>query len=128
MKEKQCGNCERHCDSCGACRPQITITPAEYDILMQFAITPFLPVAASWNLKTPIYLEDTAYTSEEYSAALTALHVKGLIRIDYDIPLCHFHYEAYRAYPMHGSMALTSRGQDVIEQLELQNIELDETE
>ena len=90
-----CGNCEGHCGSCGGCRPQLTITPAEYALLMQFAVTPFLPVAAGWNLKTPVYLEETAYTSEEYSAALTALSLKGLIRIDYDIPLSNFSYQAY---------------------------------
>lgn len=123
-----CGSCEGHCGSCGGCRPQLTITPVEYDLLMQFAVTPFLPVAAGWNLKTPIYLEETAYTTEEYSNALTALRAKGLIYIDYDIPLCHFHYEAYQAYPMHGSMALTGFGQDIVEQLELQNIEFDKAE
>ena len=122
-----CGNCEGHCGSCGGCRPQLTITPAEYALLMQFAVTPFLPVAAGWNLKTPVYLEETAYTSEEYSAALTALSLKGLIRIDYDIPLSNLSYQAYQSYPMHGSMALTGAGQEIVEQLELQDVEQDET-
>ena len=106
---------------------RLTITPAEYALLMQFAVTPFLPVAAGWNLKTPVYLEETAYTSEEYSAALTALSLKGLIRIDYDIPLSNFSYQAYQSYPMHGSMALTGAGQEIVEQLELQDVEQDET-
>ena len=120
-----CGNCEGHCGSCGGCRPQLTITPVEYALLQQFAITPYLPVAAGWNLKTPVYLEEAEYTPEEYSAALTALSLKGLIRIDYDVPLDNFSYEAYKSYPMHGSMALTGAGQDIVEQLEIQDVEQD---
>ena len=120
-----CGNWEGHCGSCGGCRPQLTITPVEYALLQQFAITPFLPVAAGWNLKTPVYLEEAEYTPEEYSAALTALSLKGLIRIDYDVPLDNFSYEAYKSYPMHGSMALTGAGQDIVEQLEIQDVEQD---
>lgn len=129
----ECGHaCGKSCnkDQCGACcgggcKPQITITPVEYALLQQFAVTPFLPVAASWNLKTPIYLEENAYTKEEYSAALHALNLKGLIRIDYDIPLSNFQYKAYQSYPMHGSMALTGAGQEIVEQLEIQDIEQD---
>ena len=119
------GNCEGHCGSCGGCRPQLTITPVEYALLQQFAITPFLPAAADWNLKTPVYLEEAEYTPEEYSAALTALRLKGLIRIDYDVPLGNFSYEAYKSYPMHGSMALTGAGQDIVEQLAIQDVEQD---
>ncbi|MCD8357141.1 MAG: hypothetical protein LUE11_11325 [Clostridia bacterium] len=114
----QCGAC---CG--GGCRSQITITPVEYALLQQFAITPFLPVAASWNLKTPIYLEETAYQPEEYSDALTTLSLKGLIRIDYDIPLTNFNYHTYKSYPMHGSMALTGTGQEIVEQIEIQDVQ-----
>ena len=93
----------------------MTLVPAEYALLQTFAVTPFLPVAASWNLKTPIYLEDSEFSQEEYSWAVQALALKGLVRIDFD-------YSAYRSYPMHGSMALTAAGQDIVEQLEIQDI------
>lgn len=118
-----CDNCEGSCGGCSGCRSSLTITPVEYALLQQFAVTPFLPVAASWNLKIPIYLEETAYSAEEYGAALTGLSLKGLIRIDYDVPLSNFSYQAYQSYPMHGSMALTGRGQDIVEQLEIQDVE-----
>ena len=48
---------------------------------------------------------------------------KGLLRLDYDIPLENFDYAAYRNYPLHGSMALTGHGQDILEQIEIQGIE-----
>ena len=118
---KDCG--KNHCGACcgGACH-SLTLVPAEYALLQTFAVTPFLPVAASWNLKTPIYLEDSEFSQEEYSWAVQALALKGLVRIDYDIPLGKFDYSAYRSYPMHGSMALTAAGQDIVEQLEIQDI------
>lgn len=127
--EQACGkSCNQ--DTCGACcgggcKPQITITTVEYALLQQLAITPFLPVASGWDLKTPVYLEETDYTQEEYTAAIRALDGKGLIRMDYDIPLSNFPYQAYQAYPMHGSMALTGAGQEIVEQLEIQGIERD---
>ena len=39
------------------------------------------------------------------------------------MPLRGFDYAAYREYPLHGSMALTGRGQDVLEQIEILGIE-----
>ena len=43
---------------------------------------------------------------------------KNLITLDFDKPLKN--YTPSPAYPIHGSMALTARGQHVIELLELQ--------
>jgi hypothetical protein len=57
------------------------------------------------------------------SQIITALQQKQLIRLDYDLPLSGFDYEVYGKYPAQGSMALTARGQQVIEQLEIQGIE-----
>jgi glucose-inhibited division protein A len=48
---------------------------------------------------------------------------KALIDIDYHLPLKGFEYSAYAAYPLHGSMALTQRGQQVLELLEVQGVE-----
>lgn len=69
---------------------------------------------------TPIYLEDTRYTREEYSLILECLEKKGLIDIDYRQSLSGFDYSAYAGFPCHGSIALTARGQTVVEMLELQ--------
>lgn len=117
-------SCEsnKHCGACcgGCCSKQLILSPAEAELLEQFAVTPFLPVACSGDSETPIYLEENTEQPEVYSAALTALYQKGLIRIDYDIPLTNFDYAAYQNYPIHGSMALTQAGQDVVEQLEME--------
>lgn len=107
------------CESCtGGCPCRMPLTPAEISVLSKLAVTPFLPVASHFNLKMPIYLEQSEYQPEIYGRALLALQQKGLIRIDYDLPLVNFEYTAYKNYPMHGSMALTGAGQDAIEQLE----------
>ena len=58
----------------------------------------------------------------EYSAAITGLEIKRLIRLDYDLPLTNFDYGAYGQYPCQGSMALTARGQAVVELLEIQGV------
>ena len=54
---------------------------------------------------------------------ISSLANRGLIRVDYDIPLLNYDYAEYRAYPLHGSMALTMRGQEIIELLEIQGLE-----
>jgi hypothetical protein len=92
------------------------------DLLWHFAEIPFLPVARRWDSETPVYLENSAVPKEEMSLIVAALQQKQLIRLDYDLPLDGFDYEAYRDYPAQGSMALTARGQQVIEQLEIQGI------
>lgn len=71
---------------------------------------------------TPVYLEDTHSTTEEYSLVLQALERKGLISLDYDQPLPGVDMSAYAGYPVHGSMALTARGQTILEMLEIQGI------
>ena len=71
---------------------------------------------------TPIYLEDDAYSREEYSAIIRLLEQKNLINLDYT-PLSGAKMGHYAGYPVHGSMALTERGQQVLELLELQGAE-----
>ena len=56
------------------------------------------------------------------SLILQCLEKKGLISLDYDKPLRGFDEKAYEAYPIRGSMALTERGQKVMELLEYQGI------
>jgi hypothetical protein len=93
------------------------------DLLWRFAEIPFLPVARRWDSETPVYLEDNTRPAEELSQVIQALQLKQLIRLDYDLPLSGFDYAPYANYPAQGSMALTARGQQVIEQLEIQGIE-----
>ena len=83
---------------------------------------PFLPVARKADDMTPIYLEGTEFSWEEYSMILSHLDRKGLIDIDYRNPLSGFDYASYTGYPVHGSMALTERGHAVIELMEMQGL------
>ena len=111
-----CGAC---CGgSCGGCDGSLELTELELELLGQFAQTPFLPVARRWDSETPVYLAD----QKEYGNAILLLQQKRLIRLDYDIPLLHFDYKGYEAYPCQGSMALTARGQEILELLEVHGL------
>lgn len=113
-------NCENCNGSCGDCGSELFLTEAELALLRRFGETPFLPAAAAYDMKTPVYLEDEG----DWGPAILGLAGKGLIQLDYDIPLKNFDYMArYQAWPLHGSMALTGRGQDILEQIEIQGIE-----
>ncbi len=81
---------------------------------------PFLPIARRADSEIPVYLEDAQASREETSAALQCLEKKGLISLDYDQPLKSFDFSRYAGFPVRGSMALTLRGQQVLELLELQ--------
>lgn len=111
-----CGNCS----SCGGCDPSLTITPGELEILQSLAQIPFLPIARTMGDPAPVYLEEDTHSREEYTLILQCLEKKGLISLDFDQPIKNGDYSAYEGYPIHGSMALTERGQKVIELLEMQ--------
>ncbi|WP_295753521.1 hypothetical protein [uncultured Oscillibacter sp.] len=115
-----CENCH---ETCGGEGNTLLLTPEELELLRRFAQTPFLPAAAMFDRKTPVYWESPKEAPPTYSAAILGLTEKGLIRLDYDIPLKNFDYAGYESYPLHGSMALTGRGQDILEQVEIQGIE-----
>ena len=115
--------CSGNCSSCGGCAKQLTLTQEEIDFLKELGQIPFLPVARKADDMTPVYLEDTRHTREQYSLILQVLHQKGLISLDYDKPLSGFDMSAYKVFPVHGSIALTQRGQTVLEMLEVQGIE-----
>ena len=115
-------NCNGNCGGCTGCAKQLSLTEGELHILESLGQIPFLPVARKADDMTPIYLEDECYTKEEYSLILQVLEKKGLISIDYE-PLTGADMSAYKGYPVHGSMALTARGQTVVELLERQGIE-----
>lgn len=115
-----CKNCSGCSGNCGGCGAQLLLGPDEVKVLEQFAQTPFLPVARKREDITPIYLEEDSFSQEAYSILLQLLERKGLISIDYDAPLKGADMSAYQGYPVKGSMALTKRGQDVLDALETQ--------
>ena len=115
------GNCSGNCSSCSGCARELVLTQKEIDFLNLLAQYAFLPVARSMGDLTPVYLEDGK--PEEMSLLLQCLEKKGLISLDYDKPLQGFDEGAYAAYPIRGSMALTERGQKVLELMEYQGIQ-----
>lgn len=119
-----CGGCTGGCGGCGGCgnARELVITRQELDFLQELGQVAFLPVARTMGDLTPIYLEAGAEKQEEYSLLLQCLEKKGLISLDYDKPLRKCSGDAYAAYPIQGSMALTERGGKVLELLEYQGI------
>lgn len=118
----QTTSCSGNCGSCGGCARELTLTEGELELLDTLSRIPFLPVARKMGDLTPVYLEQTDRSAEEYSLLLQCLEKKGLISLDYDQPLKNFDDSAYAAYPIRGSMALTQRGQQVVELLQTQGI------
>ena len=114
-----CGGCG---GSCGGCARELLLTPKELEFLQELGQVAFLPVARTLGELTPVYLEAGPEKREEYSLILQCMEKKGLISLDYDKPLGGFWSDAYAAYPVHGSIALTERGQKVLEMIELQGI------
>ena len=122
--ESSCGNgCCGSCGSCGGGGRELWVTPGEIELLERFAQFAFLPVARKWDSEVPMYLEDGPEKAVLWGDLLTAMQFKGLISIDYDLPLSGFDYAGYEAYPCRGSMALTAEGQRAIEILEIQGAE-----
>ena len=116
------GNCGG-CSGCSGCGGAMELTRGEIDMLLKLGQIPFLPVARKMGDENPVYLEDAEYTVEEYGLILLCLEKRGLISLDYDKPLKSFDDGAYAAYPIRGSFALTARGQQVVELLEMQGVE-----
>ena len=118
-------HCNGNCGSCGGCAKTLLLSPGEVTVLQNLGQIPFLPIARKAEDMTPVYLEDTQYSKEEYSLILQVLEQKSLISLDYDMPLAGFDMSAYRGFPVHGSMALTARGQTVVDMLDKQGIKED---
>ena len=112
--------CNGNCGSCGGCAKELVITPWEVEMLRKLGQIPFLPVARKMGDLEPVYLEDREHTQEEYSLILQTLEKKGLISLDFAEKLKGFEDAAYAGYPIRGSMALTLRGQQVLELMEIQ--------
>lgn len=120
-----CGGCGGHCGGCTGCSASLELTAGEVGLLQALGQYSFLPVARRREDMIPVYLEDSALSREEYSLVLQCLERRGLIDISYDAPLKGADMSAYGGYPVHGSVGLTQRGQQVLELLEIQGIETD---
>ena len=112
--------CSGNCASCSGCARELVLTQMEIDFLNTLAQYAFLPVARKMGDLNPVYLEEG--DPEKMSLLLQCLEKKGLISLDFDKPLHGFDESAYAAYPIRGSMALTERGQKVLELMEYQGL------
>ena len=114
--------CNGKCGSCGGCAKELVLTPWEVEMLRKLGQIPFLPVARKMGDLDPVYLEDDDHSMEEYTLILQCLEKKGLISLDFAMKIKGFDDSAYASYPIRGSMALTQRGQQVLDLIELQGI------
>ena len=114
------GCCGGNCESCGGCAGELVLSLPELDFINNLAENAFLPVARSAADSKPVYLEDNKQSAEQYALILICLEKKGLISIDFDKPLQGADMSAYKGYPIHGSIALTARGQEVLDVLDKQ--------
>ena len=115
-------SCNGNCGSCGGCAKVLELTQEEIDFLAELGQFAFLPIARRADDMVPVYLEDTRYSPETYSLVLQVLEQKRLVSLDYDKPLKNFDAAKYAAYPVKGSVALTQRGQTVVDMLEIEGI------
>ena len=114
------GSCNGNCAAYSGCARELVLTRKEIEFLRDLGQFAFLPVARTMGDLTPIYLEDGE--PEEMSLLLQCLEKKGLLSLDYDKPLRGMETGPYAAYPIRGSIALTERGQKVLELMDYQGI------
>ena len=117
------GNCSGNCGACSGCARELVLTQKEIDFLNLLGQYAFLPVSRPMGDLTPVYLKNGE--PKKINLLLQLLEKKGLISLDYDKPLGGFDETAYAAYPIRGSMALTERGQKVLELMEYQGIRME---
>ena len=115
------GSCDK-CNTCGGCGRGLELTMEEIRFLQELGQYSFLPVARKASDMIPVYLENGEENKALMSLVLQCLEKKMLIDISYD-PLPGADMSAYRGYPVHGSIALTARGHQVLELLEVQGIQ-----
>ena len=118
--ESKCSGCGSGCASgCGGCQPDQTLylTPEECELLRHLGQIAFAPLALRLDGETPVALAEP-----HPSDAILALSAKGLVSLDWDLPLTNFDYTQFPGYRTYGSMALTARGQQTLELLEIQGI------
>lgn len=115
-----CSGCKGGCSGYTGCGGSLSVTEEEVAFLNRLGQIPFLPVGRNIGDTDPIFLEEGAEKREFYSLLLQCLEKKDLISLDYDRELKGYGEGWYAAVPVKGSMALTRRGQTVLELLEYQ--------
>ncbi len=109
--------CNGGCSGCTGCAGRsgvLTLTPQEAQVLLRLAETPFLPIARCPDWESPAFREAPG----DDGVVLVILERKGLVSLDYDMPLTNYDYAAYADCTIFGSVALTARGQTAVDLLE----------
>ena len=112
-------SCNGNCGSCAGCGRELELTQGELDFLNRLGEVAFLPVARNMGDPDPVFPENP---SREFTLLLQCLEKKGLVSLDYHLPLKGYSHPDYDRFPIRGSMALTERGQKVLELIEYQGI------
>jgi len=113
-----CGKCGGNCESCGGCGA-LELGKGEIAVLTELGSVPFWPIARKADSMEPVCPE---MEIPELTLILMCLEKKGLIDLNWDLPLKGFDYGKMPGYPVRGSMALTLRGQQVLDILEIQGL------
>ena len=72
-------SCSGNCGSCGGCAKELVLTEPEIAMLKKLGQIPFWPVARKADDMTPVFLEDTDYSTEEYSLILQLLEKRRFL-------------------------------------------------
>lgn len=117
-------SCDHNCLHCKGCSVRdLSMTEEEIKVLSYFAEIPFLPVARKTDSEMPCFFEKQDYSLDLYGSILLCLEKKRLISIDYDKPIPGWGSGDQKEYPIIGSMALTNRGQSVLDILSVSGIQ-----
>lgn len=116
---------------CGACcgQGELLLCREEAFILLSLGQFAFLPVLTQYEGGEPKYTpipEDISRYPENFSDLLLSLERKRLISIDLDIPLSNADYgKKISAFLTRcGSIALTVQGQEVLDWINLEDLDL----
>ena len=113
--------CDHNCGSCGGCGA-LELTHIEIRLLKLLGQVAFLPVARKPEAEYPICREIEDETPEQAGLALACLEKRGLVDLDYSAPLKGADMAGYQGFSVHGAAALTARGQQAVDAMEIQGI------
>lgn len=111
-------NCSGNCNGCSGCRGSLFMSAEEIVFLEEMAQVPFFPIARKVDSDDFICPDKSGM--EE---TIILLEKKGLISLDYDKPLNGYDYRDCKGYPVRGSGALTARGIQILELVQIQGVE-----
>ena len=92
------------------------------DIPCEVYVDNDLMAVAKKNTLTKVPVRQGEYYVQLVSTVNSRYKIERVVSLDYDKPLTGADMSAYAGYPVHGSMALTQRGQAVLEKIEIEGV------